>query len=255
MNVDILSNLVITRISSVSELYNPKGARQKREGRECWAAVFKHEGSTVYISDEVRYLSDRAHAVILPKGCSYVWECVESGRFYILEFDCAEGALKPMSFYIKNGERLLKMFRELDLKRNFKTKLGSLESIRDAYSILLALAESEAEPYHPTKHRKLISPALDYISKHYTEAITNDDLAKSAGMSTVYFRKLFKNAMGISPIAYARTMRIEKAKEMLMSDYSSLSDLAISLGYPSLYDFSRDFKKHTGASPSNFKSR
>ena len=44
----------------------------------------------------------------------------------------------------------------------------------------------------------------------------------------------------------------QKAKEMLKSDYSSLSDVAYSLGYISLYDFSRDFKKHVGVSPSKY---
>ena len=100
-----------------------------------------------------------------------------------------------------------------------------------------------------------IAPAIEYISQHYNEKITNDVLAAVVGMSTVYFRKLFASAMGVSPITYANNLRIEKAKEMLKSDYGSLSDIAISLGYPSLYDFSRAFKKHTGISPSKYESQ
>ena len=59
--------------------------------------------------------------------------------------------------------------------------------------------------------------------------------------------------MGTSPIVYTRRLRIEKAKEMLRSDYGTLSDVAQSLGYASLYDFSRDFKKHTGVTPSKYE--
>ena len=80
----------------------------------------------------------------------------------------------------------------------------------------------------------------------------NDQLAQLAGMSTVYFRKLFTQVMGVSPIVYARQLRIEKAKQMLRSDYGSLSHVALSLGYANLYDFSRDFKKHTGIAPSKY---
>jgi len=49
--------------------------------------------------------------------------------------------------------------------------------------------------------------------------------------------------------------RTEKAKEMLGSDYGTLSDIAQSLGYPNLYDFSRDFKKHAGVAPSKYEGR
>jgi len=103
-----------------------------------------------------------------------------------------------------------------------------------------------------TEKQKKIAPALEYISKHYNEKITNEALASVSGLSVVYFRKLFAAGMGVSPIAYARKLRIEKAKEMLKSDYGSISDVAESLGYLTIYDFSRDFKKHTGVSPSKF---
>ena len=80
-------------------------------------------------------------------------------------------------------------------------------------------------------------------------------LATITGFSTVYFRKLFTSMMGVSPITYVHRFRIEKAKEMLKSDYGTLSDMAQSLGYSSLYDFSRDFKKHTGVAPSKYEGR
>ena len=130
-----------------------------------------------------------------------------------------------------------------------------VESIRDTYSILLALTQAISERYLPTEKQQKIAPAVDYISQHYNENITNDELATITGLSTVYFRKLFTSIMGVSHITYAHHFRIEKAKEMLKSDYGTLSDLALSLGYSSLYDFSRDFKKHTGVAPSKYENR
>ena len=51
---------------------------------------------------------------------------------------------------------------------------------------------------------------------------------------------------------YGKPRSAQQAKEMLRSDYGSLADVAFSLGYSNIYDFSRDFKKHTGVPPSKY---
>ncbi len=255
MKTKALSNLIITRMYSVSTLYTPEGTKMKRNDRPCWAIVIKYEGETVYTSNGKQFLSDLNHMVVLPKGCSYDWKCTRSGHFSIIEFESEKTFEEPFSFSVKNGEKILKMFKELEQKRNMKREMVEVESIRDTYSILLALTQTVSECYLPTEKQLKIAPAIEYISQHYTESITNDALAKITGLSIVYFRKLFTNIMGVSPITYVHQFRTEKAKEMLGSDYGTLSDIAQSLGYPSLYDFSRDFKKHTGVAPSKYAGK
>ena len=255
MSTDVLSNLVITRIHSVSTLHNPKSTKGKRTDRPRWAVVIRYEGETVYTSEKKRLLSDIEHIAVLPKGSSYEWQCTKSGHYSIIEFESEPTLGEPMTFPVKNGEKILKMFKDLEYKRNLKKPMVEVESIRDTYSILLALTQSVSEHYLPTEKQQKIAPVLEYISAHYDEAITNDMLANLTGLSTVYFRKLFTSIMGASPITYVHRFRIEKAKEMLKSDYGTLSDIAQSLGYPSLYDFSRDFKKHTGIAPSKYEGR
>ena len=127
-----------------------------------------------------------------------------------------------------------------------------VESIKDTYSIILTIVKSETEKYLPTEKQQKIAPAIEYISQNYSKNITNDGLAMLTGLSTVYFRKLFTAIMGVSPMTYVHDIRIQKAKEMLKSDYGTLSDVAQSLGYSSLYDFSRDFKKRSGIPPSKY---
>ena len=252
MDISILSDLVITEVSSVSTLYSHAGAGAKRCDRQCWAIAIKFEGETYYSSGGKRFLSDINHVIILPKGCSYEWECTKSGHFCILEFKSDLTYHEPLSFSVNNGEKLLQSIRELEYKRNRRDILYKAESIRDTYSILLSIAESNTEKYVPKHKRTKLQPVIDYISLHYSENIKNDTLASIAGMSTVYFRKQFTNIFGISPISYIKNLRIEKAKEMLKSDYGTLTDIARMLGYSSLYDFSRDFKKHTGIPPSKY---
>ena len=252
MTTDILSDLVITKVYSVSTLYTLEKTQLKRHDRERWAVVIKYEGETVYTSNGKQFLSDINHMVVLPKGCSYDWQCTKSGHFSIIEFESEATFYEPISFAVKNGEKILKMFKDIEYKRNLKSPTVELESIRDTYSILLVLTQTVEARYLPTEKQQKIVPAVEYISQHYNENITNDELAAIAGMSTVYFRKLFTSIMGVSPITYVHQFRTEKAKEMLASDYGTLSDIAQSLGYLNLYDFSRDFKKHTGVAPSKY---
>lgn len=251
----LLTDLVITDIYSASTLYSPQGKGSRRTNRPCWAAVIKYEGETVYLSNGKKFLSDASHLVLLPKGCNYDWTCTRAGRCAIIEFACEATYTEPISFTVTGSDKIMKIFKDLEYKRNLKSPTIHLESIRDTYSVILALMQSEAERYIPTEQKQKITPALTYISQNYNRKITNQELAEITGLSTVYFRKLFTATVGVSPIVYTHSLRIEKAKEILKSDYGKLSDVATYLGYSSLYDFSRSFKKHTGVSPSQYSRR
>ena len=193
--------------------------------------------------------------MILPKGCSYDWQCLCSGHYVIIEFESELTCERIFGFYVQNTEKLLKCFKELEYKRNLKAPMTEQESIRDAYTILLMLVRSEPERYFPSEKQRKLEPALAYIARHYNTKIKNDELAALTGLSTVYFRKLFTHVMGQSPIDYLQSVRVEKAKEMLQSDYSNITDIAFSLGYQNIYDFSRAFKKHVGIPPRQFQQQ
>lgn len=100
---------------------------------------------------------------------------------------------------------------------------------------------------------KVLQPAIDYMTLNLADAtISNQDLATLCNVSVVYFRKLFDRLYGVSPIKYLRMLRIEKAKELLVSDYLSISDIASMTGFNTIFTFSRAFKNEVGLSPKNY---
>ena len=248
----MLSDLVISKVCWAATLYSPQHKISSRSHRERWAIVLKYEGETEYLSNGKHFVSDLHHPILLPKDVSYQWECTKPGHYTIIEFECNQSYYEPISFHIKHGEKLLKHFKELEYLRNLRPPIFEMESIHIVYSILLALIQAKLEKYTPSSKQQRLQPVIAYISQNYSGKLTNDLLASVAGMSTVYFRKQFTEVMGISPIAYVKQLRIEKAKEMLQSDYGTLANVAQSLGYATVYDFSRDFKKHTGIPPSRY---
>ena len=249
--MELLSNLIITGLRSVSVMYNDPQAKGKKTDRSRWAVILKYEGQTVYTSQGQQLLSDREHLMLLPMGCSYEWTCTQAGHFLALEFECDASFGQAMSIPVKQSDRILRRLQDLEQTWNSAEPLRQQICIRDLYGVLLSLRQPA--PYVPGDKQQKLHPVLEYISQHCNRPLTNDILAEVAGMSTVYFRKLFTQVMGVSPMAYARQLRIEKAKQMLHSDYGSLSQVALSLGYANLYDFSRDFKKHTGIPPSEYQ--
>ena len=252
MHSEILSNMVVNNILGASTIYGEKGASSRRENRHCWALIVKFEGETVYTCGGWEYVSDINNVVILPMGCTYEWRCVEAGHFAVVEFACEETGDEILHFPNCDGERVLTVIRDMEFRRIVRKPMYQQECMRDLYSLLITLAKLGDKKYHSADKRERLAKVMEYIANNYSKTITNDTLAGIAGMSTVYFRKLFTQIYGTSPMAYVHNLRIKKAKEMLSSDYGSITDVAYSLGYASVYDFSRDFKKHTGVPPSGY---
>ena len=120
MNVEILSELVITKIHSISTMYTEKKTISRRENRPLWALVIKYEGETRYIANGKEYVSNINNIAILPKGCTYEWICMQSGHFSIIEFECDKTYHDIFSFNVKNGEMYLKIIKKMEIDRSLK---------------------------------------------------------------------------------------------------------------------------------------
>ena len=131
--------------------------------------------------------------------------------------------------------------------------LSQLAAMQQLYGILLFLAKAANKKYIPKDKRHRLAPAIDYMKENYFDPqITNDYLATLCDMSTVYFRKTFEAVYGCSPIRYLHELRINKAKSILTGDYDSIGQIAESVGYNSVYHFSKMFRKYTKQSPTQF---
>ena len=114
MYSDILSNLIITKVYSVTTLYSEMDMKIKRNDRSCWAIVIKYEGETTYTSGKNFYRSDIHNLVILPKGCSYEWHCTHPGHYSIIEFESDLVCNGLFTFSVGNSEKILKLFKEME---------------------------------------------------------------------------------------------------------------------------------------------
>lgn len=100
----------------------------------------------------------------------------------------------------------------------------------------------------------MVKIILEYFDNNYMSNVSLDDIAKNMYVSPVYISKIFKEKTGESPINYLINLRLEKAKDLLLTTESPIKVIAQSVGYNDAYYFSKLFKKYYGYSPSKFKA-
>lgn len=99
---------------------------------------------------------------------------------------------------------------------------------------------------------KKLAPALDYINKNFEKDIEIKQLALMCGISFEHFCRCFKSCTDSRPTEYIAALRINKAKSFLKSDFS-VSQTAKLSGFSNTAYFCKQFKKHTGITPTDFK--
>lgn len=98
-----------------------------------------------------------------------------------------------------------------------------------------------------------IRPVLAYIDQHYAEDLSLDTLARLIPLSKSYLMSCFKRITGTSIVTYITQIRIRNACEMLLSTNKQVLQIAMECGFDNLSNFNRQFKKHTGCSPSKYR--
>ena len=96
---------------------------------------------------------------------------------------------------------------------------------------------------------------LEYIESNYESKITLPQIAELAEMSKGYFCTKFKQMTGKNFTDYLNQLRIEKAVMLLNQKESSVTDIALAVGFEDVNYFCRIFKKYMKQSPSSYQHR
>ena len=106
-------------------------------------------------------------------------------------------------------------------------------------------------------HFARIDKALKRIHSSYKESLPVDSLATLVNMSPSAFHRSFQDVTSSSPVQYIKKIRLNKARELLLDKSVRVGEAATVVGYESAAQFSREFKRYFGASPSEYikKSR
>jgi len=99
-----------------------------------------------------------------------------------------------------------------------------------------------------------IRPAINYIDANYNKPITLADVAKASHLSVSRLAHIFKEQMGITIINYLTSVRIERAKQLLLATDQNCTEICFEVGYNNQSYFTRTFKGLVGMTPGQFKA-
>ncbi|EJJ27123.1 AraC family transcriptional regulator [Rhizobium sp. CF142] len=83
--------------------------------------------------------------------------------------------------------------------------------------------------------------------------ISVEQMARIAGMSTSVFHRAFRAKTGQSPLQYVKQLRLHKARDLINFEGLKIGDAARRVGYESVSQFSREYKRHFGKNASEFE--
>lgn len=95
----------------------------------------------------------------------------------------------------------------------------------------------------------------DTVRKNCSEKYTLSGLALKYHLSEAYLSTVFKKTNGLSLTAFIMKVKVERAKELMMTTQGKMWDIAAQVGYPDQHYFTKVFKKVTGESPTEYKTK
>jgi len=112
----------------------------------------------------------------------------------------------------------------------------------------LVIEQQESEP-------PVVRKAREYIEKHRMEPLSLSGVANAAGASLFHFCKTFHKSTGLKFTDYVARVRLEEARTQLLNPNRRISEVAYEVGFQSLTQFNRSFKRVFGQSPTEFRDK
>lgn len=140
------------------------------------------------------------------------------------------------------------------LRKDFINQVNQTASVCDLEQCLCSLIdelESRGGSLEQNQAEQAVKWAVEYININYHKDLALEQFSEKLFMSTGYFCRIFKKYAGEGYATYLTNVRLQKAKEILLTGKYTVTEVARMVGFRDASYFSSVFKKHYHQSPSN----
>ncbi len=154
-------------------------------------------------------------------------------------------------------QTLRALAQALDLSQNPTTKLYQ-ESLVTTLALHLEAhyarerqKTQEGRPFSSVQLQRVSS----YIAEHLSETLSLSDLAQLTGLSISQFSLRFRNTTGQTPHRFVTAMRVERARDLLVTGRYPIAEIAVRTGFADQSHLTRHVRRALGVTPSVLKKQ
>lgn len=139
------------------------------------------------------------------------------------------------------------VYQELEKLENFEDMMSYTSNIcHEVVQVVLGI--------NANKHSRYVKKAMEYIEKNFNNSdLSLNNVAEHVGIKSTYLSSLFKSQCGENFVDYINRLRIKKAKELLDQTNITLKEAGYTVGFNTIHNFIRIFKKFEGITPGKYK--
>ncbi len=129
----------------------------------------------------------------------------------------------------------------------------SLEITHKIYLLLFLLLENNLLQLQERQKSTTVQEIVNYLEQNFNQDMNSALLSNQFGYSITHLYRMFKEAIGLSPIQYLNIYRLERAFERIKHTALSIGEIAVECGFSDANYFARSFKKHFGFPPTYYR--
>ena len=233
----------------------PRSIECKRRHSDCFVYVLT--GQAQYIFDDRPCLAEAGNIIYLAHGSKYsIHVTDENYTFIYFDFllDAGPVPLENEIYKVKSPVTLENDFERLHKLWTLGDYSDRLYCMSLVYRIYSEIARACLSQYVPKRRKLQMEDAAKYMEEHLADSsLRISSLAQRYQLSEVHFRRTFYLVYRATPAGFLISLRIKKAKELLISETCGIAQISEKCGFQNHYYFSKVFKAATAVTPSEYR--
>ena len=221
--------------------------------------VYHESAEVLYSTGETVIQGTTGSVLLLPSDFSVEITVQQSGSVICIGFELQKDHDTPrnLSLIATSAPSLLRnRFLHFAAIHASSPSVGSeCAMLAEFYSILYELQRNTSAGNRRSLLEKKIRPSVAYLEKHLTDRhLKMDQVAALSGVSETYFRSLFSEQFGCTPLQYVIEKRVQKAEKLLLETDLPLREIEQVCGFQDHGYFMKQFQRLIGKTPDQVRA-